>query len=339
MKNKKYKAAVIGCGRIGAEVWKYRKEIQPATHAGVYSFHPRIKLSGLCDVDPERLKVAAKYFPGVHLFNSTIDMLGTIKPDIVSIATYPDSHLDLVKIAAKYKTRAIVCEKPLAPTIKEGEEIIRVCRKSGSLLFVNHSRRFDPFFRKAKKEIKDGKLGNILQATYYYDNGIFNNGTHMVDILMFLLGEIDWLIAIENKKTKNTVNSHLKKDLNVDGILHFKNGARAAIQSLPANYGFSEMYIYGEKGALFFKNFGHKVEYRKLVENKYYKGYSQLNKPQFWGRVRSFMAPMADHVVKCLEDKEKPISKGEDGLAALKILFALEESAKNNGKLIKIKEY
>ena len=336
MKNKKYKAVVIGCGKIGVDIESFRKEVRPATHAGAYKAHSRVELSGFADLNPERLKVAAKYFPGVPLFNSAQDLISQTKPDIVSIATYPDSHLDLVKLAARYKTSAIVCEKPIAPTLREGEEIIKACKKSGSLLFINHFRRFDPLFRKIREKIKDGKLGKIIQATYYYDNGIFNNGTHLADLLISFLGEIDWVMAVENKKTKSP---HLKKDLNVDVILHFKSGAVVAIQSMPPNYGFFKLDIYGEKGILLFRNLGHEVEYRRFIKSKHYKGYQQLDeKSQSFGKVRSFMATMVDHVVKCLDGKEKPISTGEEGLTALKILFALKKSAENNGKLIKIKQ-
>lgn len=335
MANKIYKAAVIGCGKIGVEAGNYQKEVQPATHAGAYKAHPRIKLAGFADIDPKRLKAAARNFPGVPLFKSADELLKEIQPDIVSISTQPDSHLELVKLAAKHNTKAIVCEKPIAKTLEEAKEIIKECKKSGSLLFVNHTRRFGPLFRKVRKEIQEGKFGRIYQITYYYYNGIFNNGTHLIDLLRFFFGEIDWVIAVENKKT---INHKLKDDINVDGLVHFKNGAVAALQSLPPNYGFSEIYILGEKGGIFFKDLGYRVEERKLVKNKYFKGYYQLSfQIKTYGKVRGYMISMADHVVKCLDSKEKPVSTGKDGLAALKILFAIKKSAENSGRRITIK--
>ena len=55
---KKFKAVVIGCGRIGAEEWRYQNNIRPATHAAAYFKHPKIELVGLCDIDSEKLKIA-----------------------------------------------------------------------------------------------------------------------------------------------------------------------------------------------------------------------------------------------------------------------------------------
>ncbi len=330
MASKKYKAAVIGCGNIGVKEGNYQKAVRPGTHAAAYKKHPRIKLCGLADSDKKQLKEASKYFPGIPLFSSAKELLEKTSPDIVSVATRADSHSKLVKLASKHRVPAIVCEKPVACNPKEAKEMIEACRKSKSLLFVNHTRRFDPFLRKTAKDVRKGKLGRIFQATAYYYNGLFNNGTHLVDLLRLFMGEADWVWGMENEKTS------FDEKTNVDGKIHFESGALASVQSLPKNYGFFEIYIYGSKGALFLKELGSKIEYRKLVKNKNYKGYFQLEKGKERGVSRSFMEYFPGQVVACLEGKEKPVSSGKDGLEALKILFALKESADKKGKVIKI---
>lgn len=329
---KKYKAAVIGCGRIGVEKGNYKKDVQPGTHAGAYQGHPRVKLAALVDISQERLKTAEQYFPGIPLFNSSEEMFKKIKPDIVSIATNLDSHALLVKLAAMYKTPAIVCEKPIAETIKQAEEMIRICKKNKCLLFINHLRRFDCLLLKWRIKIKNNLIGDIIQGNCYYYNGLFNNGTHVVDLLRFFLGEVDWVKAVTNIRT-----SWDKKDKNVDALIGFKNGMQIVMQSLPKNYGFLDFYFYGTKGYFALKNLGYEVEYRKLIENRYYKNYYQLSdKAEQEGEIRSFMKSMADHVVFCLDNQEKPLSTGRDGLAVLKVLCALRKSAEKDGKIIKL---
>src|SRR3990167_5019221 len=145
---KKYAAAVIGCGRVGAEEWNYSKDVQPETHAASYKNNARINLAGLADINREKLKNAGKYFPEVALFNSAEDMFLKIKPDIVSIATNSDTHASLVKLAAKYKIPAILCEKPIAESVKQAEGMIKKCKESKSMLFINHQRRFDPLLQR-----------------------------------------------------------------------------------------------------------------------------------------------------------------------------------------------
>lgn len=330
---KKYSVAVIGSGKIAIEVENYSKATQPATHAGAFQNHPRLDLMGFVDVDKKRLYRTQKYFPGTTLFLSAEKMLQTLRPDIVSIATYPDSHLELIKLAAKYKARGILCEKPITETIKDAEEIIKICKKNKIVLLVNHMRRFDPIIREWRERVINGYIGDIVQATCYYYNGLLNNGTHSIDLLRFFIGEVDWVRGALNKIT--TIS---EDDNNIDGFIGFKNGARVAIQSLPKNYGFLNFYFYGTKGRFLIKNAGYTVQFRKLVENKNYKNYYQLSRPIMeTGKIRSFMAPMASHMVKCLDGVEKPLNTGEDGLAALKVVEALRESARNNGKLVKIK--
>jgi len=332
MENKKYKAVVIGCGRIGAEIFRYRKKIGPATHAEAYQTNPRVELLGLVDTDPKKLKAAGRYFPKALLFNSAEEMFQKIKPDVVSVATPAGSHFSLVKLAAKFKTPAIVCEKPIAESIKDAGEMIKTCRENKSLLFINHQRRFSKSIREWQKNIKKGFLGEIIQGNSYYYNGLFNGGTHTVDLLIFFLGKIDWVRATINKRT-----SWKKDDKNIDAWLGFKNGALVAIQSLPRNYTFANFYFYGTKGRIAIKNLAYNLEYQKLVKNRDYKGYYQLASPRIYKEKKNFMVSMISHVVNCLDGKEKPVSSGEDGLAALRILFALKESAENNSKIIRMK--
>jgi len=312
---KNYKAVVIGCGRIGAEEWRYPNNIKPVTHAGAYFRHPKIELVGLCDIDSEKLKKAKRFFGGVALYDSAKKMLKEIKPDIVSIATYANTHYTFVKMAADFGAKAIVCEKPIADSIKKAESMIKVCKMKKCLLFINHSRHFDPLIEKWQEKVKNGFLGKVLQANCIYHNGFLNNGTHMVDILKMFLGNAQKVSGFFNELTSNP-----EKGKNIDAIVFFKNGARAVIQSLPEKSRLTEWFFYGETGDLALRNLGMEIWY----ENKKS------------GSERSLALPMASHVVSCLEKKEKLKSTGQDGLDVLKILFAIEKSAKNNGRIVKI---
>lgn len=329
---KKYTAAVIGCGRMGAEEWNYSKDVQPETHAACYSKNSKVDLAALVDTNPEKLKQAGKYFSGVRLFDSAEDMFLKIKPDIVSIATNSDSHASLVKLAAKYKTPAILCEKPIAESIKQAEEMIKICKQNNSLLFINHQRRFDPLLQQWQIKIKKGLIGKVAQVNCYYYNGLLNSGTHVIDLLRFFLGEVDWVKGFVNAQT-----SWKKNDDNIDALLKFKSGAMATLQTLPKNYGLSDFHFYGERGYFAIKDLGYEIEYRKVVENKYCKGFYQLSGDlERNGKPRSFISSVINHVIFCLDGHAKPVSSGEDGLMALKVIFALRESAKKQGKTIKL---
>ncbi len=332
MKQKKYKAAVIGLGRIGAEERNYKKEVRPATHAAMYSKNPKIKLVALVDNNPEKLKRAGRQFPNAALFFSAKEMMSQIKPDIVSIATPPDSHLPLVKLAAEYGVKAIVCEKPIAGSLSQAKAIINICKKNKSMLFVNHQRRFDPLLRAWQAKIKKGIIGKVVQCSCFYYNGFLNNGTHVIDLLLFFLGKPKWVRAVENKET-----SWKKGDKDLDVLIEFKNKTRVAIQALPKNYVFSDICFFGKKGRVSITNMTYSVEFQKLARNKYFNGYYALSdKVEKTGKIRSFMEHVAENVVDCLQGRAKPYSTGEDAMGALKIIFAARKSAEKNGKIIKL---
>lgn len=327
-----YKAAVIGCGNIGAEEGNYNKAVQPGTHAGTYASIKRINLVALVDVDTDRLERIKKYFPGVPQYTDAEKMYKEIKPDIVSIATPIVHHYAGVMLAAKHQCPIILCEKPISDDIVKAKKMIIACKKSGSKLFVNHMRHFDPLLLKWAKRIRDGYIGDAYQGNAFYYNGFYDSGTHLVDVLRMFLGELAWVSAKYNKKTSSN-----PKDLNVDGMIGFKNGAIVSLQSLSKNYGFFGFRIFGEKGMVNIRNLCFEVEYRKKINNKNYKGFFELDKRiKREGENRSFIKSVIEYMMLFADGKKEAISTGEDGLAVLKILIAVKKSADLNGKEIKM---
>ncbi len=331
-KQKMYRAAVIGCGNIGAAVGNYNKAVQPGTHAGAYQKHKRTTLVALVENNIERHAFLKKNFPKVQLFADPEQMFKEIKPDVVSIATPTALHYNLVLMAARYKTSAILCEKPIAYTIPEAEKMIAACKKSNSVLFINHQRRYDPLLNDWSQKIKKGFLGAPFQATANYYNGFFNAATHLIDLLRMFLGEPVRVIAKYNETTSSQEN-----DPNIDGMMFFKNGAVATLQSLSKNYGHFGFSLFGDKGWIGVTNLGFEVQYRSKVKNANYKGYFELSKNiKSEGKPRSLIIASVDTVVRCLDGKLKPYGIGEDGLAVLKILQAFKKSADQSGKEVQV---
>lgn len=332
-KQKQYKAAVIGCGNIGASIKNYNKAIQPATHAGAYLANKKTQLAALVEDNKERLPYLKKNFPGVKIYTDINIMLKEIKPDIVSIATPTALHRKHVLLAARRGCPVILCEKPLAYGINDAKEMIDVCKRSGSQLFVNHTRHFDPIYQKWSEKIKNNIIGRIYQGNIYYYNGLFNNGTHLIDLMRLFLGNPISVSAIYNKVTSSSPD-----DLNIDGILTFKNGAKVTLQSLSRNYGYFNIRLFGEKGMIEATNLLYEIIYNKKVKNKNFKGFFELSRKQRKeGQARSVMAPPINYLVSYFEGKAKPISTGEDGLAVLRILLALKQSADKFGREILLK--
>lgn len=331
-KKNKFKAVVIGCGNIGADESKYNKKVSPGTHAGAYNENDEIDLVAMMDVDQKSIVNAKKSFPSIKYYKDLHLMLKENNPDIVSIATPSKYHFQNVLEVAKYNVPIILCEKPIAYSIAEAKKMVSVCKKNSSQLFINHQRHFDPILNKWAKKVRAGLLGKLYQGNIYYYNGLFNNGTHAIDLMRMFLGDPIAIFAKENKATSNK-----KDDPNIDGLLFFKDDLKVSLQSLSENYGYFAIRMYGEKGMINITNLGFEVQYRKKIGNKNFKGFFELSSQIIKeGSPRSMFPYSAKHIVSFLRGKEKPISTGEDGLNVLKILETLKSSANFNGKEIKI---
>lgn len=330
---KTYRAAVIGCGRIGAGVDRYSAKLQPWAHASVYAQDPRTELVALVDVDSTRKEKLARDFPGVPFFTDSREMMEMAKPEIVSIATLPESHGELVDLVSTLGVKAILCEKPIAADAAEAERMIAACEARQVPLFINHIRRYDPEIRAGKAAL-DAK-GPVMQAHAQYTRGIHNNGTHIIDLLRFFLGEVVEVIGQRNTMTETFVD--LPGDWNIDGLLTFASGARATIQTIDANaYSIFDFDFYAKEGRVSLKHFGFRVEDAGTRPCSGFIGHKEVDDlgAKSHGMVRSLMVPVVAHIVACLDGFDAPVSSGEDGLAALLVIDALVESARQGGNPI-----
>lgn len=330
---KQYRAAIVGCGRIGIEENIFAKNLHPWTHASGYMVHPRTQLVALVDKDPQRLKIANKYYPFVPTFLNLEGAIEHAKPDIVSVATPTHTHFEVVKTVARFDcVKAIVCEKPIAVELLEAKEMINICKKRKIIFLINHSRRFDPTFREASEKIK--QFGPIIQGNAYYTRGICNSGTHLIDLLNWYLGDLKEVVGFVNKNTEGWVD--LEDDLNIDGILFFKSGARVTIQSLDANnFSIFEINLYGKNGLVRISDHGFKIEYFNVRDSSEFFGKKVIgHNPKIFKTEKSMILSMVDNVINCLDGKEVPLASGNDALLALKLIKALELSSKRNCTIV-----
>jgi predicted dehydrogenase len=331
----RYRAAVVGCGRIGVLFEMDPTQPRPSSHAGAFAADPRVELAALVDIDPDRLARARAVFPTAAGFTDCVAMLEAVRPAIVAVATPPEAHREVVELCAERGVRAIVCEKPIALDGDEGRRLVDSCARTGALLFVNHTRRFDPAIRRVRDDVADGRIGQVQQATAYYTAGILNTGTHLVDLLRFLLGEPAWVMAVGNERTACP-----RGDADLDALIEFVSGARAVLQCLDVrDYSIFDVHVYGRTGSLLLTRFGFETEWTGMKERADVQGYRELDRE---GRIRegqprSLMQSVTRHVVECLDGTDTPISRGEDGLAALEMVLALRESAARGGARVALR--
>jgi len=221
----KFRCAVIGCGRIGCGFDDNSTIIR--THAGSYYTNPHTKLVSFCDVDISKLEKYGKKYRVPSLYTSSSEMFKNENIDCVSICTLVDTHLELVRLAAKNYVKAIFLEKPMSNSLTNAQKIIQICKKHKIKLAVDHQRRFNPFYQSIRKFLEQKKLGTIQLVNVYYGSGIANTGSHIFDVLRLFFGEV---FSIQSQLLKkNTINP---SDPNFDLIIKFANGNAKKILSI-----------------------------------------------------------------------------------------------------------
>jgi len=244
----------------------------------------------------------------------------------LSIATGASTHLAITSEAIKSNIRAIYCEKPVANTLKDADEMIRLCHGSSVILQVNHQRRFDGFYNGLKQFLHQGALGDINHVRFDYTRGIANTGSHMFDLLRFLLGDVTWVEA-----DYSIYKSHTADDPNIDGTIGFSTGVTGSIQTgADQSRGLFEIEIIGDAGSLAIRNNGSVIDYQTND------GVKHDGVPFQWNVKHGSMVTAVEELTLCLEKHEESVSSGEEGRASLEIICAFHESAESGGKRINL---
>ena len=188
-----YRAGIIGLGQIGNLFDEDPKRKEIWTHAGAYLALPDVVLAGGADSDAGRRNSFLKRSAGAKAYRDYRDMLRAERLDVVSICTPTALHHEMVLAAVHAGVRAIFCEKPLAATPEQAAEMVEVCQSAGVLLAVNHTRRWEPIYVRAKQLVQDGAIGRIEAIVGYYPGKVFTMGTHLFDLMRFFGGDVQWV--------------------------------------------------------------------------------------------------------------------------------------------------
>lgn len=336
--SKRYVGAVIGTGRIGMLHEHDPLRLKPASHFGMMKSHPQISFAAICDADLKKFDVARSMQHDIACYTDPEKMLRDVRPDIVSIATWRDTHFQMMKLALAAGVKVIICEKPIAENAAHARDIVQQARDLGVELLVNHRRRFDPLLYPFRDDLKRGIIGEIVQVNSIYVYGLLTTGTHMVDTLRFFLkplaGEIVWVAGHPNKMDHFAPPD----DPNIDAILGFENGLKVCMQSSNIqDYDIFDFTFYGRTGMAHFYDIGRNIDIYKVTNSPEHDGFAELGRKPVerrGGKPRDLFTSMANNAIDCIEGRATSLSTGEDSLKALEILLAIQQSAADNGKRI-----
>ena len=275
-KIKKVKAAVIGCGRIGAFTRKelFRtlpKSYFPLNHCAAVSVTPGVTLVAVCDTNLESARKAAAAYGVKTFYTDFKKMIIEQSPEIVTIATRTAGRTDIIHFAANHGVKGIFIEKPLATNLRDAKKSMRAVRENNVALGYGTSRRYMPVYRQAKKIVESGRFGTLVQiATSFGQTTLMWSHPHTIDLINFFANDaqIDYVQSSFEYNKKEVGKNKIDFDPVLDfGFIKFKNGLSGLITSIRAR----DVELSCEKGKLLIsengeclQSFSEKGESRKL---------------------------------------------------------------------------
>ncbi|MFC7373055.1 Gfo/Idh/MocA family protein [Fictibacillus iocasae] len=334
------KFAIVGMGHIAK---KHIEAINEAEGA---------ELVAVCDAAAERLEPYAGTY---ETYTDLDEMLKTNKDiQVVNICVPSGLHARLTKIVAEHG-RHIVVEKPMSLKLEDSEEMIQIAKENNVKLAVVHPNRFRPAIMKLREKMDEGVFGTLSHANatvrwnrgqeYYdqapwrgtkeFDGGVLmNQAIHNLDLLLWFMGEVESVQAMATTRLRK-----IEAEDVAAAVVRFKSGALGVIEAATTIYPKNleeSLSIFGEKAsvkiggsnALFIETWDieNGVEGEKDSFNESIKG-NPLGKPGHqW---------IIEDMVKAVQEDREPIVSGKDGLAPVKLILAILESAET-GKEIKL---
>lgn len=183
-----YRVAIIGAGRIGAMLDEPSNP-HILTHAHGYKACEGFEIVGFVDRDLDKALAASARWGG-GAFGSMEELFETQAIDVVSICLPDELHYATLLALAERPIKFIFLEKPAVRTAEEADVVRALYGELPVRVQVNYTRRFVPEIRSIREAIRSGRYGAFLTGTGYYGKGLLHNGSHMVDLLQFLVGEV-----------------------------------------------------------------------------------------------------------------------------------------------------
>lgn len=312
---------------------------------------PGITVACVADLDPKKLEIVQKRYPGVKTTTRFEDLLESKEIDAIAIATPVNSHFELGMAALK-AGKHVWLEKPMTETSEQARKLVDEAEKRKLVLIVDHTFIYTGAVRRIGDMIKSGELGQIL----YYDSTRINLGlfqrdanvisdlaVHDFSILYYLLGEQP--VAVSAVGTNHFPGT----PENLAYVtLFYESGITAHINvNWLAPVKLRQILIGGSKKMITYDD----LEPSEKIK-VYDKGISFTDDPQQIYEMRvgyrtgDMWAPRLDstealrvegeHFVDCIENGKTPLTGGSLGLRVVKLIEAATRSMNERGRSVEI---
>lgn len=225
MDKRKLKVGVIGVGALGRH------------HTRLYKENPNADLVGIYDANPETTDKIAKEF-NVKIFPTINDLADACEG--LSIAVPATMHHSIAEPLLK-KDKHILMEKPLAATVEEAGELVRLAEEHNLVLEVGHTERYNPVMSFIDNKIDDVRCIEARRLAPYPPPrpGLHPRGTEVGVVLDLMIHDLELILHIVNSKVQKVEASGIPVLSNTEDVasarITFKNGCVANVSASRIN--------------------------------------------------------------------------------------------------------
>ncbi|MEO8429699.1 MAG: Gfo/Idh/MocA family oxidoreductase, partial [Verrucomicrobiota bacterium] len=281
----------------------------------------------------------ARRFGVPAVYDDPEELLAREKLDFIDVITDVDTHCQFVHLAARHKL-AVICQKPMAPSLEQAGKMVAVCRQARVPLFIHENWRWQTPIRALKKVLDAGTIGDTFRARVDMISGfpVFKNqpclreleqfiltdlGSHTLDTARFLFGEADTLYCQTRR-----VHRDIKGE-DVATVMMHMGGTTTVLVEMAYAENFLErdrfpetfIFVEGEKGsAEVGPDFWLRVTTRNGTHAR------RVPPPRFpWANpaydvVHASIVPCNANLLGALQGKARVETTGEDNLKTMKFL-------------------
>jgi predicted dehydrogenase len=299
----------------------------------------------VADLNEDRLGQLHARYPTVLTTSNYTDLF-LAGLDAVVVATPPATHFRFAWECLVHGLHVLV-EKPLTLDSRQAQDLVHLAETNGRTLMVGHTFEYNPAVHALKKLIESGELG----AIHYIDGARLNLGLfqpdlnvlwdlapHDISILCYILGKTPISISAHGKACvfpdiHDVVYLNLVFPDNILAHIHVSWLDPCKVRRITV-VGSNKMAVYNDVSTLeMIKVYDKGVEAPKYTDN-----FGEFHCSYRYGDVLipniHFVEPLrleCQHFIRCIVERTKPCSCGEDGLNVVRILEAAQRSLVNSG--------
>jgi predicted dehydrogenase len=303
-----------------------------------------------------RAEALAGKFGIPAVYDDADELLRREKLDFIDIITEIGGHYPLVMLAARHRV-PVICQKPMAPDLKMGEQMVSACRRARIPFLIHENWRWQTPILALRSAVASGVIGRPFRARIDMISGfpVFDNqpslkelaqfiitdlGSHTLDVARVLFGEADHLYC----RTQRVQSGIKGEDI---ATIMMEMGERTTVTVNMAYAGnflehdrFPETYFFieGEKGSIELgPDFWLRVTTKNGTQARRYPPPRYAWANPAYDVVHASLVPCNANILQAIRGKGRAETTGEDNLKTVRLVFAAYESAKT-GRAIRFSQ-